>query len=66
MHTVSNAGGSHCGRIKTPNWVALKTEANMTETQPDSKDAQPDEVKPEVVVTPPKAPPAPKPDPWDE
>jgi len=48
----------------------------MTETQPDSKDAQPDEAqpdeaqpdeaKPDVVVTPPKAPPAPKPDPWDE
>jgi|HubBroStandDraft_3_1064219.scaffolds.fasta_scaffold937754_2 hypothetical protein len=37
----------------------------MTETQPDSKDAQPDEVKPDIV-TPPKAPPAPKPDPWDE
>jgi hypothetical protein len=39
----------------------------MAETQPDSQDAQPDdEVKPDVVVTPPPPPPTPKPDPWDE
>lgn len=38
----------------------------MTETQPDSPDAQPDDaVKPDIVVTPPP-PPTPKPDPWDE
>jgi hypothetical protein len=37
----------------------------MTDTQPDAKDGQPDEVKPDIVVTPPP-PPAPKPDPWDE
>jgi hypothetical protein len=38
----------------------------MTETQPDSQDAQPDEVKPDIVVTPPPPPPTKTPDPWDE
>ena len=55
------------GRIYAASSVVLNTEANMAETQPDSQDAQPDdEVKPDVVVTPPPPPPTPKPDPWDE
>jgi hypothetical protein len=37
----------------------------MTKTQPDPPDAQPDEVKPNIVVPPPPPPPK-TPDPWDE